>query len=68
MDDFVTIKIPLSVWRIVKAESETFESLDEDFNPQDYTGGNFEDTFDLGANHGSEEMARYVVKNSVEVG
>lgn len=39
-----------------KAWADSHEELPEDFNPDDYAGGNMDDCFWNGHNHGTNEM------------
>jgi hypothetical protein len=45
---------------INKYAEETLSSDNEDFNPQDYSGGNFDDAFNLGIDEGYRMFARYL--------
>lgn len=58
---------------IVELTNEEYESLqeranekygheaDEDFNPMDYSGGNFDDCYDIGFSHADSETAREIL-------
>ncbi len=39
---------------------EELSSDDEDFNPMDYSGGNFDDAFNMGIDEGYRMFARYL--------
>lgn len=46
---------------ILRAEMDvnsTIPADDEDFNPMDYFGGNFDDTFNGGESHGRASLAK----------
>jgi hypothetical protein len=45
---------------INKYAEETLSSDNEDFNPQDYSGGNFDNAFNLGIDEGYRMFARYL--------
>jgi hypothetical protein len=40
------------------AAKETYQELDEDFNPMDWFGGNFDDTYFGGVNDGRIKLAK----------
>jgi hypothetical protein len=42
----------------IQAEAVNYEPLDDDFNPMDRYGGNFDDAFHAGVQHGREELAK----------
>lgn len=41
-------------------ESYGFEA-DEDFNPMDYSGGNFDDCYEMGLAHADADTAREII-------
>lgn len=49
--------------RFVQDAEQYEESLDiEDFNPQDYSGGNFDDCYEMGVTDGINEATFNLVK------
>jgi hypothetical protein len=53
----VTITISTELFNRIKSLAESYEDLEEDFNPYDWCGGNCDDAFFGGANHGAEQLA-----------
>lgn len=37
--------------------------LDDEFNPADWSGGNFDDAFEMGVDEGEVVFARYLVEH-----
>jgi hypothetical protein len=36
------------------------EHMEEDFNPMDASGGNFDDSYNMGRRHGEQELAQLI--------
>jgi hypothetical protein len=59
----VTITVSTDLFERIKSLAESYEDLDNDFNPYDWCGGNCDDAFFGGANHGAEELASEIIKS-----
>lgn len=46
---------------VARAEVENGYDADEDFNPYDYSGGNFDDCYQMGLDHGDSDAAREIL-------
>lgn len=48
---------------LVKRASEVYGyEADEDFNPMDYSGGNFDDCYEMGLAHADADFARSIIE------
>ena len=63
----VILEMPAAQYQLWKKSAESFEELPEDFNPDDYAGGNMDDCFWNGFEHGSNEVYEEVIFRVKEV-
>ena len=46
---------------VKRSEAEYGYASDEDFNPMDYSGGNFDDCYQMGLEHADSETAQEIL-------
>lgn len=46
---------------VARAEVENGCEADDDFNPMDYSGGNFDDCYQMGLDHADADAAREIL-------
>ena len=63
------MKIDEQMISVLKKEADRdlpIDDEDQDFNPQDWSGGNFDDCYEMGFRHGRIDMARDVLRAAKE--
>ncbi len=62
----VILKLPKDLYdRIVKLASDEARADDEDFNPADWSGGNFDDAHSMGVDDGYIYLARDIISRKL---
>lgn len=62
----VTITISTPLFGLLKTKASEFEPHEDDWRAFDYTGGNIDDAYDLGANYAERELASWVIRSYEE--
>ena len=63
----VVLEVDEATYNQWKRIAEDYEELPEDYNPNDYAGGNMDDAFHNGEEHGWDQAITSVMDNMVKV-
>lgn len=63
----VILEMPEAQYKTWVATHAAYEDLPEDYNPDDYAGGNMDDAFQNGEEHGWDQAITDVIGFVVEV-
>lgn len=62
MEEYVTLEIPKGLYdRLIKLAADEAQADDPDFNPMDYSGGNFDDAHSMGVDDGYIYLAQDII-------
>ena len=63
----ISIKVTEKVFNLLKELSKKeIAGHDPEFNAMDYSGGNFDDAYELGIRDGERELAQMIMGDTVE--
>lgn len=63
----VTLLLDEKTYQLWQKTAEDYEELPEDYNPDDYAGGNMDDAFQNGEEHGWDSAITEVIGRVVSV-